>query len=187
MINLGPSWRGGGTTNVLGPPPGPSATAQSWGAGNVERRMAQNSGSSWGSRRVLRVPTLPFLKAQTLVPGSQGLLVGRGPAVQGFFTADPLRALALGGVALGFSLGLRGCRSIPPAQPRIGARAPGGLWADLGSARTSPQVVGPDQAQRGAAGAPALCAPAPAAQLLRMTSSHLPPLGPHLPAGWRRG
>lgn len=138
-----------------------------------------SSASRWGDTH--------FLKAQTLVPGSQGLLVGRGAAVEGFFTADPLRALALGGVALGLSLGLRGCRSIPPAQPRIGARAPGGLWADMSSARTSPQVVGPDQAQRGTAGAPALCAPAPAAQLLRMTSSHLPPLGPHLPAGWRRG
>lgn len=73
---------------------------------------------------------------------------------------------------------------MPPAQPLVGVRTAGTLWADPNSARTSPQVVGPDPARRDAAGAPALGAPAPAAQLLRMTSSHLPPPGPHLPEGW---
>lgn len=120
-------------------------------------------------------------------PGAAG--GGKGVAGQGSFTAVTLRALELGGGAPGFSLGPRGggCWSIPQAQTRVGVRAPGGLWAGLGSAQTSPQVLGCDPAQRGAAGAPALCAPAPAAQLLRMTSSHLPPPAPHLPAGWRRG
>lgn len=69
--------------------------------------------------------------------------------------------------------------SSAPGRGAGGRRAlgyPGSVW-------TSPQVLGPDPAPRCAAGTPALCAPAPAAQLLRMTSSHLPPPGPHLPEG----
>lgn len=158
MINLGPSWGGGPHNHSPGPPPRAFGSCQSWGAGNVERRMAQASGFYWGSRRVLWVPTLAFLEARTLVPGSQGLLVGRKAAVQSFFTADPLRPLALGGVALGFSFGLRGCRSIPPAQPRVGALAPrsgsGMIWAARG-----PLLKSWDPTRRSAAPRePRLCA-----------------------------
>lgn len=130
-----------------------------------------------------------FSEAQTLVPGPGSCRWGEGGGWSGLFHS---------GNAPGAGAGRRrswvlsrapgwGSWSIPQAQTRVGVRAPGGLWAGLGSAQTSPQVLGCDPAQRGAAGAPALCAPAPAAQLLRMTSSHLPPPAPQLPAGWRRG
>lgn len=65
----------------------------------------------------------------------------------------------------------------PRSAPGRGAGVRGALGCP-GSVRTSPQVLGPDRARRCAAGAPALCAPAPAAQQLRMTSSHLPPPPP---------
>lgn len=78
-----------------------------------------------------------------------------------------------------------GGRSVHPTQPRVGARAPDGLWAGRGSAQTSPQVVAPDP--RSTTGAPALRAPAPAAQLLTMTSSHLPQSARTSPRVWGPG
>lgn len=68
-----------------------------------------------------------LLRSPDFGPLTQGLRVGRGAAVQGSFAEVSLQALALGGGAPRFSLGLRGARSMPPAQPRVGARASGGL------------------------------------------------------------
>ena len=124
---------------------------------------------------------MPRLRSRAL----QGLPVGRGAAAQGSFEAVRFGALALGGGAPGFSLRLRGGRSMPPTQPRLGARAPGGLRVGRGRAQTSPQVREPDP--RGTARAQALCAPAPAAQLLTMTSSHLPQSARTSPRVWGAG
>lgn len=63
------------------------------------------------------------------IPGAPGAERG---AVQGFFTPNSLRALALGGVAPGFSFGLRGCRAYPQLSPRLGRVRPAGsglAWA----------------------------------------------------------
>lgn len=69
-----------------------------------------------------------FSEAQTSVPNHRGLRVGKGRlAVQGSFAAVPLRALALGGGAPGFSLRLRGPRSMPPGQSQVGVRVSGAL------------------------------------------------------------
>lgn len=136
-----------------------------------------SSASHWGTL----TSQMPRLRSRAL----QGLPVGRGAAAQGSFEAVRFGALALGGGAPGFSLRLQGGRSMPPTQPRVGARAPSGLRVGWGSAQTSPQVRGPDP--RGTAGAQALCAPAPAAQLLTMTSSHLPQSARTSPRVWGAG
>lgn len=157
MINLGPSWRGGGTTTVLGPPPGPSATVQSWGAGNVERRMAQNSGSSWGSRRVLRVPTLAFLKAETSVPGSQGLLGGGGRLFKASSRQIRSGRWRWAASLLGSLSGSGGAGAYPQLSPGSGRVRPAGsglTWAARG-----PLLKSWDPTRRSAAPRePRLCA-----------------------------
>lgn len=154
------------------------------------KHSRQEDGSGFRSflrvRRVqLGFPAWLSLTLRLRSRALQGLPVGRGAAAQGSFAAVRFGALALGGGAPGFSLRLRGGRSMPPTQPRVGARAPGGLRAGRGSSQTSPQVGGSDP--RGTAGAPALCAPAPAAQLLTMTSSHLPQSARTSPRVWGAG
>lgn len=149
--------------------------------------MAQASGPSWGSRRV-QLGFSPWLSQKPRLPSptTGGCRWGRGGC----------SGLLRGGSAPGAGSGWRRSwvLSRAPGEPEHApSSAPvrgAGVRCALGypgSVQTSPQVLGPDPARRGAAGALALCAPAPAAQLLRMTSSHLPPPGPHLPEGWGGG
>lgn len=163
---------GGGTTTVLGPPPGPSATAQSWGAGRVERRMAQASGSSWGSRRVqLGFPPWVSKNRRLWAPDLRGCRWGGGGCSE----------LLPGGSAPGAG---RRRSWVPSRAPGGPGHTPSSAAGRGAGARRAPGRSGQREdrfssrgtglAQRAAAGAPALCAPAPAAQLLRMTSSHLP-------------
>lgn len=83
--------------------------------------------------------------------------------------------------------GRGGVRACPPSSAPgrgEGARWAGG-WPGQRTDLSASRGTQPSAARR--RGSPSLCAPAPAAQLLRMTSSHLPPPGPHLPAGRGRG
>lgn len=108
-----------------------------------------SSASWWGGTH--------FSEAQTSVPDQRGAAGGEGATVQFSFAAVPLRALALGGGAPGFSLGLRESRSIPPAQPQVGVQAFGALWAT--PAACGPLLKSWDATQRGAAPRePRLCA-----------------------------
>lgn len=185
MINLGPSWGGATQPQSWAPPQGLRQLPVLGG-----RQCREEDGS--GLRFFLGVTKSPLgshlLRSPDFGPripraagreegGCSKLLHSRSAPAAGAGRRRSRVLFRAPGVP----------EHTPSSTPGRGACAQVGLWDDLGSARTSSQVVGPDQAQRGAAGAPALCAPAPAAQLLRMTSSHLPPPGPHLPAGWRRG
>lgn len=113
--------------------PGYQGLPQEWGPGPMPPRSwipAPSPTSAPSSPPKSHLPPgegHSLLRSPDFGPLPQGLRVGRGAAVQGSFAEVSLQALALGGGAPGFSLGLRGARSMPPAQPRVGARAPGGL------------------------------------------------------------
>lgn len=90
-----------------------------------------------------------LLRSPDFRPRPLGTAGGEGEADQGAFAKVPLRALALGGGAPGFSLGLRSGRSIPPAQPRVagcGRLARSGLT----QAARGPLLKSWDPTQRGA-------------------------------------
>lgn len=126
--------------------------------------------------------TLTSLTLRLRSRALQGLSVWRS-SCSGLLRSGPVRGAGAGRRRSWVLSPAPGGRSMPPTQPRVGARAPGGLRAGRGSADL-PQVAGSDP--RGTAGAPALCAPAPAAQLLTMTSSHLPSRPAH-PRGFGGG
>lgn len=152
---------------------------------------------------LLEPGTLPhlsfsFLAPQTSWGGGHSLLgnpdFGRQPAGaargEGDSRSGPLRSGSARGAGAGrrrswvLSRAPGGLEHAPNSAPGRD-RALGGLCTGLRSARISAEVLGlrPSAVQRSGSPGSAPCAPAPAAQLLRMTSSHLPPPGPHLPAG----
>lgn len=113
-----------------------------------------------------------LLRSPDVGPQTPGAAGGEGAAVQSFCTAVPL--WVLGGGAPGFPLGLWGGQSMPPSSAPgrgAGARWAGG-WPGQRANLSASRGTRPVAARR--RGSPGLCAPAPAAQLLRMTSSHLP-------------
>lgn len=183
LTNLGPSW--GGAQPQSGPPPRAFGNCPVLGG----RQSREEDGSGLRSflgvpKSPVRVLTLAFSEAPTSVPDHRGLRVGRGRLFR-----SPSQQFRSGRWL--WVAAFLGSLSLAPGEPEHApgsapGRGAGGRRAlgYPGSVRTSPQVLGPDPAPRCAAGTPALCAPAPAAQLLRMTSSHLPPPGPHLPEGW---
>lgn len=118
---------------------------------------------------------------QTLVANPRGCLDGGD---------DGSRVLSGGSAARGAGAGRRrswvrsqalGVLEHAPSSAPKGVGRSMGSGLGPGSTRPSAEISGLRSARCSAAGAPARCAPAPAAQLLRMTSSHLPPPGPHLP------
>lgn len=122
-----------------------------------------------------------FSETQTLVADPRGCFGGGD---------DGSRVLSGGSAARGAGVGQRrswvrfqalGVLEHAPSSAPKGVGRSAGSGLRPGSTRPSADISGLRSARCSAAGAPARCAPAPAAQLLRMTSSHLPPPVPHLP------
>jgi hypothetical protein len=123
-----------------------------------------------------------FSETQTLVADPRGCLGGRD---------DGSRVLSGGSAARGAGAGRRrswvrsqalGVLEHAPSSAPKGVGHSVGSGLGPGSTRPSADIPGLRSARCSAAGAPARCAPAPAAQLLRMTSSHLPPSRPAPPS-----
>lgn len=122
-----------------------------------------------------------FSETQTLVADPRGCLGGGD---------DCSRVLSGGSAARGAGAGRRrswvrsqalGVLEHAPSLAPKGVGRSAGSGLGLGSLRPPAGISGLRPARCSAAGAPARCAPALAAQLLRMTSSHLPPPVLHLP------
>lgn len=180
--NLGPFCWGGAQPQSWAPPqglrqlPSPGGQAGWKGDGSVLRSFLGVQKSP------VRVPTLAFSEAQTLVTDPLGLPAGRGGDSGLLRSSSAARGAGAGRRRSWVLSGAPGeLEHAPGSAPRRG-RAHGG--SGLARAARGPRLTSQDSgpARRSAVGAPALGAPAPAAQLLRMTSSHLPPPGPHLPA-----
>lgn len=130
-----------------------------------------------------------FSEAQTLVPFPRGCGWGGGQRFRAPSQRFRSRRWRWAAALRGSLSGSGGPGACPQLSPGSGHGRPAG--SELARAARGPLLKSWDPKRRGAAGAPGLSAPAPAAQLLRMTSSHSAPPpptpSPHLLAGGGAG